>query len=135
MHRNYCRQLARWHVCRLRCGRYSNEDRMFRITGKSLAAALALASTMSLPVQAFALDAKQKEEIGAYINEYLLANPELLMDMQEALQQKQAEAQRKQAAAAISENQSAIFNAKEDISLGNPNGDVTIVEFFDYNCG
>ncbi|MDR6758999.1 protein-disulfide isomerase [Mycoplana sp. BE70] len=107
---------------------------MFRTT-KSLAAALALACTVSIPLPALALDAKQKEEIGAYIKEYLLANPEILMDMQEALQQKQTLAQQQQAASAIAENQKAIFNAKYDISLGNPDGDVTIVEFFDYNCG
>ncbi|MBD9371899.1 DsbA family protein [Rhizobium sp. ARZ01] len=107
---------------------------MFRTT-KSLAAALALAGTMSLPMQALALDDKQKEEIGAYIKEYLLANPEILMDIQEALQQKQMLAQQQQAESAIAENQKAIFNAKHDIALGNPNGDVTIVEFFDYNCG
>lgn len=108
---------------------------MFRISGKSLAAALALVSTVSLPLQALAMDAKQKEEFGAYIKEYLLANPEILMDMQEALQQKQLKAQQEQASAAISENKKEIFNAKYDISLGNPDGDVTIVEFFDYNCG
>ncbi|MDF1634859.1 DsbA family protein [Mycoplana sp. MJR14] len=108
---------------------------MFRTKAKSLAAALALTGAVFLPLQAQALDDKQKEEFGAYIKEYLLANPEILMDMQEALQQKQMQAQQEQAKAAITENQAAIFNGKDDISLGNPNGDVTIVEFFDYNCG
>lgn len=108
---------------------------MFRFTCKSLAAVVALAGTVSLPFNALALDAKQKEEFGAYIKEYLLANPEILMDMQEALQQKQMKAHQEQAEAAIAENKKAIFDAKYDISLGNPKGDVTIVEFFDYNCG
>lgn len=108
---------------------------MLATKAKSLAAALALTGAVFLPLQAQALDDKQKEEIGAYIKEYLLANPEILMDMQEALQQKQMQAQQQQAKAAITENQAAIFNGKDDISLGNPNGDVTIVEFFDYNCG
>lgn len=107
---------------------------MFRNPGKSLAA-LALASALFLPVQSYALDDKQKEEIGTYIKEYLLANPEILMEMQDALQQKQMQAQQEQAKAAITENQAAIFNSKDDITLGNPDGDVTIVEFFDYNCG
>lgn len=108
---------------------------MFRNHGKKLAAALALAGALTLPFQAHAFDAKQKEEIGAIVKEYLLANPEILMDVQEALQQKQMQAQQQQASAAITDNQKAIFNAAEDISLGNPDGDVTIVEFFDYNCG
>ena len=35
----------------------------------------------------------------------------------------------------ISENKQALFNSPRQVTLGNPNGDVTMVEFFDYNCG
>ena len=108
---------------------------MFRTTQIARRSARARLHRVDSPCRPLALDAKQKEEIGAYIKEYLLANPEILMDMQEALQQKQMQAQQQQAEAAIAKNQKAIFNAKYDISLGNPDGDVTIVEFFDYNCG
>ncbi|QRM55061.1 DsbA family protein [Sinorhizobium sp. BG8] len=103
---------------------------------QSLAAgAMALALGTAVPLQAFALDDKQKEEIGAYIKEYLLANPEILIDVQEALQDKQAKAQQAQAQAAIVDNEKEIFSSKNDVTLGNPDGDVTVVEFFDYNCG
>lgn len=103
---------------------------------KPLAAAVfALGLAAASPLPALALDDSQKEEIGAFIKEYLLANPEILLDVQDALQEKQQEAQKAQALAAIAGNAQAIFSSPYDISLGNAEGDVTVVEFFDYNCG
>lgn len=102
---------------------------------KYLFAAAALTATTVLPVAASALDEQQKQEIGAFIKEYLIANPEIMLDVQDALEAKQQEARLKQASAAISENKDALFSSTHDIALGNPEGDVTIVEFFDYNCG
>ena len=96
---------------------------------------VALTAGIALPQPAAALDAKQKEEFGAFIKEYLLANPEIMLEVQEALTAKQRAKQQEAAQAAIAGNQKAIFNSAYDISLGNPDGDVTIVEFFDYNCG
>jgi protein-disulfide isomerase len=84
---------------------------------------------------AFAMDDAQKTEFGAFIREYLVANPEILLEAQEALKTKQAAASAKAAESAISANTDAIFNSSYDVSLGNPKGDVTIVEFYDYNCG
>jgi protein-disulfide isomerase len=104
---------------------------------KMIAAAslIALAAGVALPGPAAALDAKQKEEFGAFIKEYLLANPEIMLEVQEALTSKQRAKQQETAQAAIADNKKAIFNSEYDIALGNPDGDVTIVEFFDYNCG
>lgn len=100
-----------------------------------LAAAIALAITVAAPLPALALDDAQKKEIGAYIKEYLVENPEILMEVQEALQKKQEEQQQAKAQSAITDNEKTIFTSPYDIALGNPKGDVTIVEFFDYNCG
>jgi len=77
----------------------------------------------------------QKEDLGAGIREYLLANPEIVEEMQQALEVKKEAESRKMAQAAIADNKDAIFSAPEDIVLGNPAGDVTVVEFYDYNCG
>ncbi|KOF22850.1 DSBA oxidoreductase [Ensifer adhaerens] len=90
---------------------------------------------VSLPQSALALDQKQKEEFGAFIKEYLLANPEIMLDVQEALATKQRAKQQEAAEGAITENKKAIFNSDYDMVLGNPDGDVTVVEFYDYNCG
>ena len=95
----------------------------------------ALVAGVSLPQSAFALDAKQKQEIGAFIKEYLIANPEIMLEVQEALTTKQRAKQQEAAESAITENKKAIFNSDYDMVLGNPKGDVTIVEFYDYYCG
>lgn len=88
-----------------------------------------------VPAPAVALDDKQKEEIGAFIREYLIANPEILFEVQDALQAKQEATQKEQAKLAISSARETIFNSPHNVVLGNPEGSVTIVEFFDYNCG
>lgn len=95
----------------------------------------ALLACTGFTSSAYALDDKQKQEIGAFIKEYLIAHPEIMLDVQDALQKKQEEARAGQASAAIAANKAEIFNGKDDITLGNPKGDVTVVEFFDYNCG
>jgi protein-disulfide isomerase len=99
------------------------------------AALIALSASVCLPVSANALDDAQKKEMGDFIKEYLIANPEIMLDVQRALETKQAEAQNAKAAAAVTANKDAIFASADDVVLGNPKGNVTIVEFFDYNCG
>ncbi|MBA5803210.1 MULTISPECIES: DsbA family protein [Rhizobium] len=96
--------------------------------------ALALAASIALPLPAAALDDQQKKEFGEFIKQYLIENPEIMLEVQDALQKKQ-EAQRSvKANMAIEENSTDIFESKNDVTLGNPKGDVTVVEFFDYNC-
>lgn len=101
---------------------------------KSLFAATAL-SIVSMAGGAQAFDDGQKEEIGKIVREYLLAHPEIMVEVQQALEKKQAEERAAQAKTAVKENADSIFNASTDIALGNPKGKTTIVEFFDYNCG
>ena len=101
---------------------------------KSLFAATAL-SIVSMAGGAQAFDDGQKEEIGKIVREYLLAHPEVMVEVQQALEKKQAEERAVQAKAAVKENAASIFNASTDIALGNPEGKTTVVEFFDYNCG
>lgn len=104
-----------------------------RLTTGAMTALLAASTAFVTP--AMALDDAQKEEMGAFIREYLLSNPEILQEMQSALQTKREAEAAKKAKAAIVANRDALTAAPEDIVLGNPDGDVTIVEFFDYNCG
>lgn len=101
---------------------------------KSLFAATAL-TLVSMSGGAQAFDQSQKDEIGKIVREYLIANPEVMVEAQQALEKKQAEDRATQAKAAVKENADAIFNASTDIALGNPEGKTTVVEFFDYNCG
>ena len=104
-------------------------------TRTGLMAALLVGMSTALPLPAAALDDTQKQELGAFIHEYLLANPEIIEEVSQALEIKKEAESRVMAQTAISENKDAIFRAPEDIVLGNPAGDVTVVEFYDYNCG
>jgi len=83
---------------------------------------------------ALALDFKSKAELEQFIHDYIVAHPEVLLEAQDALEAQQAAVQRQKTRAVIAENKDALFHAPGDVVLGNPEGDVTIVEFFDYNC-
>lgn len=82
-----------------------------------------------------AADSASKADIENTIRAYLLAHPEILMEMSQALQQKQAEAQRVQAQAALVTHRDALFADAKTPVAGKNDGSVTIVEFFDYRCG
>ena len=88
-----------------------------------------------MPLPAAALDETQKKEFGEFIREYLIENPEIMLEVQDALQKKQEEIRSQRSVTALSTNQDAIFKSAYDLAIGNPKGDVTVVEFFDYNCG
>lgn len=103
----------------------------FRIA--ACAAAL-LALTPAAVAEATFSDA-QKAEIGEVVRQYLMENPEVLLDVSKALEAKQQLAEAEQRKTALADNAKAIFHGPNDYVAGNPNGDVTIVEFFDYNCG
>lgn len=72
---------------------------------------------------------------GEAVRAYLMENPEVLMEAIAVLEQRQAEAQAEGDASLVRDNSDALF--KDDASWvgGNPDGDVTIVEFLDYRCG
>lgn len=77
----------------------------------------------------------QREAMEGVVRDYLLKNPKILRQAIERLQAVE-EAERKQRAVdAISSNRPALANDPESPVGGNPNGDVTVVEFFDYRCG
>lgn len=76
-----------------------------------------------------------RSQVETIVREYLLANPEILLDVQERLAAKQQEERQSAIQGEIATASDQIFNNPHDMVLGNPDGDVTIVEFFDYNCG
>ncbi len=102
---------------------------------KMFAAGAMLTFAISVGQPARALDDQQKQEMGNFIREYLLQNPEVLIEVQNALEAKQQNQRLDQSKKGIADNKEAIFSSETDVVLGNPDGDVTVVEFFDYNCG
>ncbi|MCC6790082.1 MAG: thioredoxin domain-containing protein, partial [Thermomicrobiales bacterium] len=70
-----------------------------------------------------------------FIRDYLMANPEVIRDAIDELQRKQDEAERASQVAAIDDNRELLFSSPRQVVMGNPDGNVTLIEFFDYNCG
>jgi protein-disulfide isomerase len=98
-----------------------------------LASAAAILLAMpAASAQSFSTD--QRHEIENIVKEYLIAHPEVLQDAQAALDKRQQEAQAQKAHEAINKDRATLFNSPHQVVLGNPNGKVTMVEFFDYNC-
>lgn len=80
-------------------------------------------------------EALDRAAVRQIVRDYLLENPEVMLEVQAALETKQAEEQRLAQLSTITEQSDEIFNASYDGLVGNPDGAVTVVEFFDYNCG
>ena len=74
------------------------------------------------------------EQVEKIVREYLLREPEIVYQALEELQRRQAEAAAERQHAAIVENRSELLNDPASPVGGNPKGDVTLVEFFDYRC-
>ena len=70
----------------------------------------------------------KKADVEQIIQDYLMANPEIL---REAL----VELEKKEDRAALASVSDALFKDPRDVSIGPKNAKVTVVEFFDYNCG
>lgn len=77
----------------------------------------------------------QKQALGEIIKDYLLKNPELMLEVQQALDAKLEKEQSEKLSAYVEKNAKTIYRNPESPVAGNPNGDITVVEFFDYNCG
>jgi protein-disulfide isomerase len=78
--------------------------------------------------------AAQTEEIGKLSRSYLLEHPETIRDAIQALQAKEEAAKADQQTEAVSQYKDRIFSDADAPVAGNPLGDVTLVEFFDYKC-
>jgi protein-disulfide isomerase len=102
------------------------------LTGAALALAVA---TAAIPASAQSVSPSQRQEIEKIIREYLLAHPEVLQEAVQELEKRQAAAEADRSKVALSQHRDKVFNSPHQVVAGNPNGDVTLVEFFDYNCG
>lgn len=77
----------------------------------------------------------QRNDIEKIVREYLIAHPEVLEEAMNELSKRQATAEAEKHQANIAKNADLIFNSPRGVTVGNKDGDVTFVEFFDYNCG
>jgi protein-disulfide isomerase len=76
----------------------------------------------------------QKNEIEGIVHDYLKNHPEMLIDAIQAADDKLKTDEKDKATQALAGNRQAVFNDPQSPVAGNPNGNVTLVEFFDYRC-
>jgi len=102
---------------------------------KLVPALLALAVFGAPAASAQSFTDAQRGDIETIVKNYLIAHPEVLEEAMSELNKRQATAEAEKHEASITQNAEAIFNSPRGVTLGNKDGDVTFVEFFDYNCG
>ena len=109
---------------------------MFLCGGLLVAGALLAAATITplRAVPASTAVAGDKAALGKSIRDYLLANPEVLVEAMQELERKQDSQRDTVAQKGVQENQAELYRDPDSPIGGNPNGDVTIVEFNDYQC-
>jgi protein-disulfide isomerase len=102
-----------------------------------IAAAFAALLAVALPQTSHAQDFSpaQRSAIETVVHDYLLAHPEVLQEAMAELEKRQTAAEAEKHKVAVKEHAKALFSSPNQVTLGNPNGNVTFVEFFDYNCG
>jgi protein-disulfide isomerase len=95
------------------------------------------AVTLALPAEALDLSAMteaERETFRAEVRAYLLENPEVLMEAIAILEQRQTEDQIAADRDKVAANAAELFGDADSWVGGNPEGDVTLVEFMDYRC-
>ena len=96
--------------------------------------ALVMALTAMPPALAQSFSPQQKQEIDMLIQDYLRQHPEAVLESLKAAQQKAEAAQAAQQGQMIAAKRGELLHDPDSAVGGNPNGDVTLVEFFDYRC-
>jgi len=104
-----------------------------RLLSPALLALAIVAAPQAASAQTFSDG--QRGEIETIVKSYLISHPEVLEEAMAELNKRQAAAEEEKHLTSITQNSEAIFNSPRNVTLGNKNGDVTFVEFFDYNCG
>ncbi|WP_037309802.1 DsbA family protein [Ruegeria halocynthiae] len=95
-------------------------------------------SLLTGPAQALDLTTMsdaEKEQFGAQVREYLLENPEVIIEAINILEQRNAEVEALADKELVAANSDELFNDGYSWVGGNPDGDITLVEFMDYRCG
>jgi protein-disulfide isomerase len=109
---------------------------MARISALLASFAIALAAfTFATPLAADEFSASQKSEIETIIKNYIMKNPELLRDAITELEAHDKTAADQAREKLVSDPQSPLYTSPYQAIVGNQDGKLTLVEFFDYNCG
>jgi protein-disulfide isomerase len=105
---------------------------LLRVAAAACAALLLAAAPQAS--QAAEFSSSQKSAIEKIVHDYLVTHPEVLQEAIGELEKRQQAADTAKHAQAVKAHAKALFDSPDQVVLGNPKGDVTLVEFFDYNC-
>lgn len=93
------------------------------------------AETITPTAGGSAFSDEQKKALGEIIKDYLVKNPEVMIEVQNALDEKVEKLQSAKLKTFMAENGKSIYRSPNSSVAGDPEGDITVVEFFDFNCG
>ncbi len=112
-------------------------QRIARAAAAALLLTLALGALAGYPskAQADAFDAEEEDAIREIVRDYLLENPEVVYEAIQRLQEREQAAQSERRQQGLEAQRADLEDPGMLPVLGNPEGDVTLVEFFDYRCG
>ena len=100
---------------------------------KKLFAALLI--LFAAPALAQDMSPEEKAAINAQIRAYILENPEIIVEAMQVLEQREQAAQANADRELLASMRGALENDGYSLITGNPDGDVTVIEFLDYRCG
>eukprot|EP01037_Dinobryon_pediforme_P023578 gene23578-25070_t len=107
----------------------------FSAAALAVVVSLSSAAGWTQPARAAELPDAQRTAIEAVVKSYILEHPEIIEDALNILDKRRSEQAALAQKSMIAEKAAMIYNSPKQVVLGNPKGDVTVVEFFDYNCG
>jgi protein-disulfide isomerase len=87
------------------------------------------------PVMADEFTTEQKAAIEQLVRDYILKNPEIVQEALINLEEKRKNDEIAARAATVNSMQDMLFSSTRQVTIGNPDAPITVVEFFDYNCG
>jgi protein-disulfide isomerase len=117
-------------------GQNSGQSTGAKPAGEGLAVLTTAATAQEKsPAGATVFSDAQRKAIEVIIKDYLLNNPEVMLEINNVLEAKMDKIQAERMAVAVKENADDLFRPMASPIVGNAKGDVTMIEFFDYNCG
>ena len=103
--------------------------------GRLAVLALGVVALACTPVRADGFSAGQKAEIESIIKDYLMQKPEVLREAIGVLEAREKAAETKARQDIVADPSGLLFSGANQAVIGNPGGKITLIEFFDYNCG